>query len=288
MRLQTRDGDEWVGGDGAPKRPVSGKQLEANRLNANKSTGPKTPAGKKASSKNSFKHGVFAATGIEPVEDGTYAEDPDELRDDVASLIDGLEPRDAIEVELATRLVGVMIRLRRLGRWSALRIADESTVTRHDLEIGARSEYKALALFQAAELLSRYLGSGGVSDETDFEVLSLLIRYHGPSPKVGVKDLWTDEREPETPEEWSQVFQTLLAHHWPKRADAEAWSADLAKQLSDEYDRVRDMEARNAARRILDGPFELETKYESRLSHDLKKYWGLYRELQARELPEET
>ena len=36
------------------------KQIEANRANAEHSTGPKTPAGKAKSRKNAWKHGLTA------------------------------------------------------------------------------------------------------------------------------------------------------------------------------------------------------------------------------------
>ena len=45
-----------------PKKPISEKQLAANRANASKSTGPKTPAGKARSSQNSLKHGFTGST----------------------------------------------------------------------------------------------------------------------------------------------------------------------------------------------------------------------------------
>ncbi|HEG43629.1 MAG TPA: hypothetical protein ENH94_06230 [Phycisphaerales bacterium] len=44
------------------------KQINANRQNASKSTGPKTPQGKAAVSQNSFKHGMYAAQGLFPGE----------------------------------------------------------------------------------------------------------------------------------------------------------------------------------------------------------------------------
>ena len=43
-----------------PQREISQKQLEANRKNALKSTGPRTPEGKAAISRNALKHGIFA------------------------------------------------------------------------------------------------------------------------------------------------------------------------------------------------------------------------------------
>jgi len=43
------------------RSPVSSRKLEANRRNAQKSTGPRTDAGKAKSSANSNKHGFFSS-----------------------------------------------------------------------------------------------------------------------------------------------------------------------------------------------------------------------------------
>ena len=177
-----------------------------------------------------------------------------------------------------------MVRLRRLERWSALRTADISTVTEYDLLNGARSEFRIAALARGAMNLVSYLEGYKQWDEPDFMSFAYLVRYRRPDPKVTVKDLWTDEQEPKTQEEWATAFRSLKAHYWPNPADAVRWADQLARKLSLEWDRVRDLEARNAARRILDGPFDLQTKYESRLSSDLRKYLSLYQQLQAREL----
>src|SRR6185295_11143401 len=45
------------------------KQIEANRLNATKSTGPRTVAGKSVTRLNALKHGLFATDPIIPGED---------------------------------------------------------------------------------------------------------------------------------------------------------------------------------------------------------------------------
>src|SRR5258708_20618413 len=47
----------------------SQRQIEANRLNAQKSTGPTTPEGSAAVSLNSLKYGLYAETLILPGED---------------------------------------------------------------------------------------------------------------------------------------------------------------------------------------------------------------------------
>jgi hypothetical protein len=56
-----------------PKKPVSPKQLAANRANASHSTGPRTSEGKARSAQNSRKHGFtatnFAVVRLEELEE---------------------------------------------------------------------------------------------------------------------------------------------------------------------------------------------------------------------------
>jgi len=48
---------------------ISEKQLEANRANAQKSTGPRTEAGKQRSCLNAYRHGITCQTMVMPEED---------------------------------------------------------------------------------------------------------------------------------------------------------------------------------------------------------------------------
>jgi hypothetical protein len=48
---------------------ATSKQLEANRRNSKKSTGPNTPAGKIRSSLNGFRHGLTGQVAVLPDED---------------------------------------------------------------------------------------------------------------------------------------------------------------------------------------------------------------------------
>jgi hypothetical protein len=48
---------------------ASFSQIEANRRNALRSTGPKTEAGKRRSRRNAIRHGLTAETVIEVLED---------------------------------------------------------------------------------------------------------------------------------------------------------------------------------------------------------------------------
>src|SRR5471032_1600329 len=83
------------------------KQIEANRRNALKSTGPTTPEGKRRSRCNAVRHGLTAETVIAMIEN---AEDYQAFEATVTSDYDA---ESAVERELVLRLASVLWRLRR-------------------------------------------------------------------------------------------------------------------------------------------------------------------------------
>jgi hypothetical protein len=83
------------------------KQIEANRRNALKSTGPMTPEGKDRSRRNALRHGLTAETVISALED---AEDYQAFE---AVVISDYDAESAVERELVLRLASVLWRLRR-------------------------------------------------------------------------------------------------------------------------------------------------------------------------------
>src|SRR6266508_3884190 len=76
----------------------SARQLAANRANAQRSTGPKTIAGKKRSRMNSLKHGLTAKTLV------LRNEDPAELELVYSELVEELLPQTVPEQELVGRV----------------------------------------------------------------------------------------------------------------------------------------------------------------------------------------
>jgi len=96
------------------------KQIAANRVNAQKSTGPKTPEGKAKVSKNALKHGFFSQDVVLPGEDPNG--DFPQLRE---SLTEEWQPESATEQFLVETLAGAMWKLMRAqriqkGAWTRL------------------------------------------------------------------------------------------------------------------------------------------------------------------------
>src|SRR5437588_1234301 len=83
------------------------RQIQANRRNALKSTGPNTVEGKLQSRRNAVRHGLTAETVIRALED---AEDYKAFE---AAIIADYDAQTAVERELVLRLASVLWRLRR-------------------------------------------------------------------------------------------------------------------------------------------------------------------------------
>ena len=86
---------------------TSYRQIEANRCNALKSTGPKTEAGKHASRRNAVRHDLTAETVIAALEN---AEDYKAFE---AAITADYDAQSAVERELVLRLASILWRLRR-------------------------------------------------------------------------------------------------------------------------------------------------------------------------------
>src|SRR5271163_4210787 len=86
---------------------TSFRQIDANRRNAGKSTGPITEEGKQRSRCNAVRHGLTAETVI-----GTL-EDAEDYKAFDAAIIADYDAQSAVERELVLRLASLLWRLRR-------------------------------------------------------------------------------------------------------------------------------------------------------------------------------
>ncbi len=86
---------------------TSFRQMEANRRNALKSTGPTTNTGKQHSRRNAVRHGLTAETVIATLED------EEDYKAFELSVTSGFDAPTAVERELVLRLASLLWRLRR-------------------------------------------------------------------------------------------------------------------------------------------------------------------------------
>ena len=171
--------------------PSSDARTQANRINAQRSTGPRTDEGKEASRRNSFKHGLTGAGVVTPVEDEA----------EIAALAHGLEAEFSTPGSISGRVLA--------------RLAATLTVR---FERGVRHE--------AAATAERVRTAVDVFDETrqsDAEVLLATIAEH---PTTNARRL---RRTPEGIDLLIDTLTDLRSA--ADEDDGAAWSADLAERF---------------------------------------------------------
>jgi hypothetical protein len=96
------------------QRPLSPEQLAANRANAAKSTGPRTPQGKVRSSQNARKHGFTASTfAIVRVEE---LDEVARLREDLVTVCQPVNSQELFALERVALCQQTILR----GPWPAV------------------------------------------------------------------------------------------------------------------------------------------------------------------------
>ena len=142
---------------------TSSKQLEANRKNAVKSTGPKTRRGKTVVRKNATQHGILSTDVLLP------DEEPSEFVALQTRLRKELDPKGEIETLLVDRVVFAAWRLRRLGRievgviaWQSLEeVVTQAQGDAGDLEI---DEMRDLMLQMSVRVSDENLHAKAIED----------------------------------------------------------------------------------------------------------------------------
>ena len=130
-------------------------QMNANRNNAKKSTGPRTNEGKQRSSQNALKHGLLARDAVLP-------EDPADFDRQLCDLEDTIEPKNALEFELVRQIVDAQWRLRRLTRLETGYLAAARDQTHRDNQTfrddDPPADYDGQTQVLGQSLLERNLG----------------------------------------------------------------------------------------------------------------------------------
>lgn len=279
---------------------TSEKQAKANRRNAEKSTGPKTTAGKSRSAQNATSHGFYKVE-LEPISAGLLSEDPVEFANSCQELIEGLAPRDGLERQQARVLIAAYRRLERLDRFETAALTGDGQPSaierslRGDPDMTRRISQQASTLIKVLysdldetdgdEIVIEGDPDEGIPDKhVSWQSMARLIRMHGPDPKVGVKNLWSGELEPASPAEWREAFAALLRHHWPNRDDALEWAQYTWAKRSLEADELTIKEAALASMRSMQTTLDQASRLRERALKELTVALAVYAQLETRDL----
>ena len=196
---------------------ASRRQRKANRLNAKKSTGPRTPGGKARSRRNAITHGLTAREII------LAHEDPAKFEALTEDLHLRFKPRDALEEELVGRVAGLLWRLKRVPVFEAAlldeqqrRAADRMRSDYHDAMIFALGkdesdcpfEYESIQSHEMqclARAMEKFLKNDLTSKLSTYEVRlqrqqraaldELSAMQASPLADAGIIDVQADEKQ---------------------------------------------------------------------------------------------
>jgi hypothetical protein len=130
---------------------ISQKQLEANRRNAQHSTGPRTEEGKKVSALNARRHNLTGQV--------TAMTDADRIMHDAfsAAIVENLAPEGAMEIQLAQRIATDSWRLNRISAIEGNLFALGHSAKSHEIETEDPEIHAALTAAKVFKAESKQL-----------------------------------------------------------------------------------------------------------------------------------
>jgi hypothetical protein len=213
---------------------VSPARIAANRLNARRSTGPRTPGGKARASLNAARHGLYAQVALLPAL-GEAAADWDAFRGAVTA---SLSPAGAAEGAIAGRVAFLLWRQRRAAAYAPAAgpdglPSDPDTVTGEGIDAdlpvhpAAPPEYllgrcRVLLRWSRNTLASRRAGAVALAGaDVELEQIDALDATNAVGLLLGWKPF-------DRPDPWAGVLADLgveVDHRW----DA-PWTAELLRR----------------------------------------------------------
>ena len=233
---------------------VSERKRQANRRNAKKSTGPRTAAGKKRSSRNATLHGVFAAGWpVLPFErEHEYRELAEALERDYA-------PVGIVQRKMVSQIAQLMWKIDRIAKIEAEMLLMEvgriqrnfrraqKRAQKRATERGKRAKLKECPEFTTDQLLAaQFLSKNGAFERLEMYHQRLQRTLHATQRRLAL------EREQTNGEEMNEdcaVLTALVNHDRLKRENREA-QAEL-KKLDEKRSRARGMEPSEARTKIV-------------------------------------
>ena len=211
---------------------MSEKRTAANKKNALKSTGPKTPEGKARASMNALKHGLRAVSLAVP-----YLEAPEDWTAHHDQVVRDLAPVGYLETVLSERAAALLWRLGRAVRYESLHVTTnlENVVEDYVQENHYKSDYCHPEDLEGLE---------GAAKE-DLDTFTKLPRMKA-GEKVGAAwslvekaaEVLDFELEEQDPEDEDRVIYTIDLEDIPEDVEVEEWEGWTAGRLRKALDEV--------------------------------------------------
>lgn len=192
--MSVNDHNGWGGKPAEPTTGISARQLEANRRNAQKSTGPKTKAGKILSSRNAVRHGGYAS--IAPIDRGYFQEDPAELEAMVEDYMKEFAPVGTVERDQVREIARCRVNLDRFDAAETLAFTHMTTYGKFTNSTKfsvkgvdrLRIVHDVQALIAAIEVLARP-EAGWTAQDWDVLLMALALAMVTDNGELGLEEL---------------------------------------------------------------------------------------------------
>ncbi len=265
-----------------PRDGITERQAEARRQNGKQAHGPATENGKRRSSKNATKHGVWTRK-LYALENGPLRENSEELNAFLSGYIQELNPGNNVVLQqMALDVADKAWYVTRAQRWAVVGYSRPGS--QNDLTdqadwslIQARDDRKAAAVL-------RNLPDSSIPSDELLDPFCRLAFHFGATEK-SLAPL-EDADAPTV----MKALLSLIAKHFEDKADAAVLLESMAEESEKEADGLYAAVRPDVVRQELDGAFSrnverLVTHASRELDRSLKRYWQLWERMQTTQPP---
>jgi hypothetical protein len=260
---------------------TSAAQVAANKRNAQKSTGPRTDAGKARSRLNPIRHGGYLSIN-DHISATLLGEDEDLVATLRNAIVADLAPRTTLESTQAYEIAEMIIGQRRISKLTAP-VASADEISSEEAE--RLASYRILAQFwrQISEVVAHDHAPAEPSPTSYRDLVTVLRQFVKQDRLLSASQIGKRPPDGSDSAAWCKEIRRLASVYFD--------GDDVIDQVFDEADKHQDTAAREErrlagieSRRLLE-TFDKTTSLQDRIARRINRQLTAYRELQASHRP---